>query len=77
MRVTLKQLRMLNDLTQQEVADEIGVNVNTWVNWENQKTFPDAMKIDRITKFFDISYNNIIFFDTQHGLTVKDKKSSI
>lgn len=71
MQVTLKQLRMLNDLTQRETAEKIGVNVNTWVNWENQKTFPDVPKIDKITKFFNVSYNDIIFFDTQHGLTVK------
>lgn len=74
MRVTLKQLRMLNDLTQQDTADKIGVNVGTWINWENQKTFPDARKIAKIEEVFDIHYDDIIFFNINHGLTVKDKQ---
>lgn len=32
----LKQLRKENGLTQQEVADEIGVTKRTYIYWENE-----------------------------------------
>lgn len=70
MKVTLKQLRGLRELTRQEAADKIGVSLSTWDNWENMRTFPDAPKINKITEAFDIDYDDIIFFEVKHGLTV-------
>ena len=37
-----------------------------------ERTLEDA-KINKITEVFDIEYDDIIFFDVKHGLTVKDK----
>ena len=67
---TLKMLRAKFDLTQKQAAEKVGVSEATWSNWEASKTFPDAMKIKRIEKEFNISYDNIIFFNPNHGLTV-------
>lgn len=76
MKVTLRQLRKINDLTQQEMAEKIGVSLSTWINWEKRRTFPDVPHIEKISDEFDIDYNNIIFFDTKHGFTVKDKQEA-
>lgn len=76
MKVTLKQLRGLHELTRQEAADKVGVSLSTWVNWENMRTFPDAPKIEKITEVFEISYDDVIFFNTKHGLTVKEKQEA-
>lgn len=76
MKVTLKQLRGLRELTRQEAADMIGVSLSTWDNWENMRTFPDAPKINKITEVFDIDYDDIIFFEVKHGLTVKNKQKA-
>lgn len=67
---TLKMLRAKFDLTQKQSAERVGVSEATWRNWEASKTFPDAMKIKKIEKAFGISYDNIIFFKPDHGLTV-------
>lgn len=75
MKVTLRQLRKLNDLTQEEMAQELDISLSTWVNWEKRNTYPDAPAINKIIRSFDISYDDIIFFDVNHGLTVKDKAS--
>ena len=76
MKVTLRQLRKLNDLSQQDTADALGINVGTWINWEKQNTFPNAPQIAKIEEFFDVHYDDIIFFNTNHGLTVRDKQKA-
>jgi len=71
MRLTLRTLRALKDLTQKEAADLIGVDEQTWANYEKGKTFPDVPKIIRIEKAFNVNYNDIIFLPSNYGLTVK------
>lgn len=73
MKVTLRQLRKLNDLTQEEMAQKLGISLSTWVNWEKRNTYPDAPAINKIITSFDINYDDIIFFDVNHGLTVSGK----
>ncbi|EAF6117583.1 XRE family transcriptional regulator [Listeria monocytogenes] len=41
----LKQLRIERKLTQQIIADNIGVNRVTYTNWENGKREPDLDKV--------------------------------
>ena len=38
---TLKQLRGVNGMTQDEVAEKLEVSKFTWANWESGKTAPD------------------------------------
>ena len=37
----LKELRLNNQLTQQDVAKEVGITQFTYSNYENEKTQPD------------------------------------
>lgn len=48
--VDLKELRNKVGLTQQELADEVGVSVNTIQNWESGKTVP---KGDNSNQYFN------------------------
>ena len=73
---TLKMLRAKLELTQKEVAIQIGVSESTWNKWENQKSFPNVPQIKKIEGLFGVNYNEIIFFDKKHGLTVKYKQPS-
>ena len=68
-RYTLKMLRA--KLTQKETAISLGISESTWNKWENQKSFPNAKQISDIESLFDVNYNEIIFFNVNHGLTVK------
>lgn len=61
MEITLKALRVNNNLTQKQAAERVGVSEDTWANWEKAKTFPDVPKIKKIEQEFKISYNEIIF----------------
>lgn len=54
--ITLKAARVNAGLSQQDLANVIGVHVSTIVNWENAKTSPkmtdfeklcDCLKVDR------------------------------
>lgn len=61
MQITLKALRVNKGVTQEEVANAIGVSVETWANYESAKTFPDVPIIQKIEKYFNIKYENINF----------------
>ncbi len=61
MQLTLKGLRNNKNETQEQVAQAIGVSVDTWANYENGKTFPDVPIIKKIEKHFEISYDMIDF----------------
>lgn len=77
MKLTLRTLRVMNNLTQKQAADKIGVDEQTWANYEKGKTFPDVPKIIRIEKEFNVNYNDIIFLPNDYGLTVKRSKECI
>lgn len=62
-KMTLKMLRVRDNLTQGEIAKKIGVSTETWSNWENKKTFPDIPKLQKIEEVFNVTYNDIIFLD--------------
>lgn len=61
MKVTLKALRVNLGLTQPEMAKFIGVSEATWYNYENHKTFPSVLVIERIIEKTGVNYNDIIF----------------
>lgn len=58
---TLKAIRAMHNLTQQDAGQKVGVSADVWHNWENGKTYPNVLQIQRIEKEFDVSYNQIIF----------------
>lgn len=61
MKLTLKALRVQYGLTQEKAAKLVGVSESTWHSYENAKTYPPIKVIDRITKVFGVSYDDIIF----------------
>lgn len=58
---TLKSLRGLMNMTQEDAAKVVGVSVDTWRNWERHKSYPSVPQIKKIERGFNISYNDIIF----------------
>ncbi|MCP0887006.1 helix-turn-helix transcriptional regulator [Ligilactobacillus sp. WILCCON 0076] len=61
MKLTLKALRVLYGMTQKEVAEKIGVSVDTWSSYENANTFPNTKILNKIQEIFGISYNDLVF----------------
>jgi DNA-binding XRE family transcriptional regulator len=55
----LRILRMTRNLTQQEVAEAIGVNYSTIGYWELNKSFPRIEKLEKIAEFYEVSVQDI------------------
>ena len=58
---TLKSARVFRNLTQQELADKLGVHVNTYSDWEKH---PENLRIktaQKIAEILEISAGDIFF----------------
>lgn len=66
-KLTLKALRVNNNLTQTEAGNKLGVTKDTISRWENSKSYPDAVQIKQIEKLYNVTYNNIIFLPNDNA----------
>lgn len=57
---TLKTLRLLKGMTQQELAEKVFVTRSTIAKWENAFNLPDIFMIERICKALDVSERDLI-----------------
>lgn len=71
MRLTLRALRASKNMSQTDAAKAIGVSPNTWYNYENHKSYPDALSIKKIEKAFNVTYDDIIFLPSNRDLITK------
>lgn len=60
-KITLKAIRANANLTQAEVAKKLDISPSTWSKWENGKSYPDVVEIEKIEKLFNIGYSDIKF----------------
>lgn len=68
-KMPLKALRARVDLTQEQVAEKIGVDRMTYGNWENYKTYPDAVQLIKLSVVFKCSMDTFYFpFKTSQKL---------
>ncbi|WP_226957180.1 helix-turn-helix domain-containing protein [Streptococcus agalactiae] len=56
----LVELRKKNDLTQQELADRIGINRGAYSNWENGKREPSFSKLIELSKLLNTTPNYLL-----------------
>lgn len=56
----LKKARQDAHMTQQYVADKIGVAKNTYSNWENGTREPNIIKIKALAKLFGVSVDYLV-----------------
>jgi DNA-binding XRE family transcriptional regulator len=59
MRITLKAARVNRGLTQNDVAQALGVTKKTVSSWENGKTVPNIDKIEAICALYGLKYDDI------------------
>ena len=60
-KLPIKSFRVAKGYTQQEVAEKIGVSRNTYMQWENYESFPDAMQLIMLANLFECSMDAFYF----------------
>lgn len=64
------------ELSQAQAGKLVGVSESTWVNWEQQKTFPNVIYIEKIQKVFSVTYDDIIFLNPITVKPLKEKQEA-
>lgn len=60
-------LRQLKRLSQEEIADVIGISRQSYAKWEQGETIPDIEKCDKLAKFYGISIDDLVHHDCSVG----------
>ena len=58
----IKELRKKNNLTQKDLADKYGVTYQAVSKWENGINLPEISLIRQMSKDFNISVENILYY---------------
>lgn len=56
----LKTARMNAGMTQEQVAETVGVSRQTISNWENGRSLPDVMSLIKISDLYQISLDDLL-----------------
>lgn len=62
-------LRTLNNLTQEQVAEKIGISRQSYAKWEQGETLPDIEKCDRLAQFYGVTLDSLVHQDNKVGDT--------
>lgn len=73
MKWTLKAIRINLGLTQMQMAGKLGVSKETYLNYENYKTYPDVNIVKKIIKISKVDFNDIIFLPNNYAKSEKEK----
>ncbi|SQF66303.1 helix-turn-helix transcriptional regulator [Streptococcus dysgalactiae] len=60
-KMTLKMLRVKEDLNQAQAGKKVGVSADTWGHWERGQTVPDVKRAYDIAEAFNVHIDDIIF----------------
>lgn len=68
----IKQMRLERKLTQEQMAEQLGVSRQAVSNWENNKNLPDLELIISMSRLFSVSLDDLILGgNTMNNLTEK------
>ncbi len=56
----LLQLRKLHQKTQKQMADELGINVNTYASYERETRNANAFFFVKVSQIFDVSVDYLL-----------------
>lgn len=68
----IKRIRLEKGLTQQEVADQLFVTRQAVSRWENGSTLPDINTIEKLSKIYDCTINDIVDSESVTNLTIQE-----
>lgn len=56
-------LRNIKGLTQEQVAEVIGISRQSYSKWEQGETYPDVDKCDKLAKFYGVTIDSLVHQD--------------
>lgn len=59
------RLRHEKNLTQEQLADFLGITKASVSKWENQQSLPDIMLLPRLAAFFDVTIDDLLGYEPQ------------
>lgn len=65
LKITLRLLRVERKLTQADCAENVGVDVKTWANWEAGTSLPKIDKAVKVCKLFNLKLPELVFILTK------------
>lgn len=60
----LKELRTSHNLTQKELAEELGTSQQSYMKWETGKTSPTLRTVEKIAEFFNVPISKLVSSNT-------------
>jgi len=69
----VKELRIENNLTQQQIADKIGIKQSTYSGYENGTYYPQLDILDKIANVFKVSIDYLVGFAFDAVSTEEEK----
>ena len=74
----LRFLRQRSGMTQEEVAERIGVSRQAVAKWERGDSLPDILNCDALAELFDVSLNDLVRHDPEvEGLPIPPRNKHI
>lgn len=61
----IKECRQALGWSQSRLAEEVGVSKNTILNWEQDKTLPDVLSLNKLLSCFDMTFEE--FFEEERN----------
>ena len=65
----LLYLRNIKGLSQEQVAEAVGISRQSYSKWEQGDTFPDIDKCDKLAKFYGVTIDSLIHSNEKIGKT--------
>lgn len=73
----LKNLRIARDYSQQKVAEDLGLKVNTYRNYENDEREPSSMTLLKIARYFGVTLDYLLDYNSIAGAQAGSKPADI
>lgn len=67
-------LRNVKGMTQEQVAEVIGISRQSYAKWEQGETMPDIEKCDRLAAFYGIKIDALLHYEEKVGKTKVDRR---
>lgn len=73
----LKEERIKKNITQEDLAEKLGISRQTISSWENGRSYPDIVNIIKISDIFNISLDKLLKEDEKLVNNMKEKMDTV